>query len=183
MLFAKVTGYIKDKFAGGNRTVSVSKVKGLGNDSQVLHCFAPGVEINPADNSNLAIQMVGGFSVAVGGVNQDIEPDTERGEKRFFSTDDTGKGIKAIVKFKADGTLELNGATDSAVLYSKMLAEFNKLNAKYDDLVSKYNAHIHITTATIGATTVPGIISPTVSSGTPSDADMTQAESVDVRLS
>ena len=99
MLFAKVTGYIKDKFAGGNRTVAVSKVKGLGNDSQVLHCFAPGVEINPADNSNLAIQMVGGFSVAVGGVNQDIEPDTERGEKRFFSTDDTGKGIKAIVKF------------------------------------------------------------------------------------
>ena len=217
MDFSKVTGYIKDKFRGGSKTVSVSKIESKGLSGQVLNCFGPGIELNPADNTNLTIQKIGGFTVAVGGVNQEIEPDTERGELRLYSTDEEGKIVKASIKFKNDGgfellndkaviksdpdgnieisneeaiitlkdngDIELNDASDSAVLFSELKTAYDGLKSKLNDLITKYNAYIHITTATIGPTAVPGVISPTVSIETPSTDSVDSAESADVKLS
>ena len=168
MLFSKVTGYIKDKFRGGEKVVSISKVKALNNDSQVLHCFAPGIEVNPADGSNLVLAQIGGFTVAVGGVNQEIEPDVERGEIRFYSTDDAGKIIKAIIKFKADGTLELNGATDSAVKFAELKSGFDSLKSDFNSFLT----HVHGLSGT-----------PPVPPALPSTASVDSSESADVKIS
>lgn len=53
-------------------------------------------------------------------------------------------------------------------------ARVEALQKKIDDLISKYNAHIHTTTATIG-TGGPGVISPTTSTETPVGAQATVA--------
>ena len=186
MFLSKITGYIVDKYRGGSRNVAVSKVQAGANDYTAQHCFAPGIEINPADGENLIITPINGSSsymVTVGGTNQDIEPDTAKGERKIYSVSEDGKTIKAIAKFKNNGVLELNRATDSAVLFSELKASFDSLKGTLNDLIAKYNTHIHITTATVGSSGTPGVISPTVASETPSTVTIDGAESADIKLS
>ncbi len=182
-IFSNVVGYLVDKYRGSSNDVAIHQIESGAKPETSLSCLGPGIEINPANGENLVITKIknsSSFVVSIGGVNQNIAPDTDRGERRIYSVSENGETIQAIAKFKNDGTLELNGATDSAVLFSKLQTEFNKLNSKYDDLVTKYNAHTHPYVDTpIGAS----VTSPTTSSGTPSDADISQAESADVKLS
>lgn len=69
----------------------------------------------------------------------------------------------------AEDKIELGkkGAADKASLDSKVQDELNAIRDSLDSLVTQYNAHIHTTTATIGASETTGVISPTTSSGTP----------------
>ena len=73
-------------------------------------------------------------------------------------------------------TVEVNGKDDFAVRFNKLKEAFDQLKTDHDNLVTLHNTHIHITTATVGATAVPGILSATVSAGSPSTADMTAAK-------
>jgi len=54
------------------------------------------------------------------------------------------------------------GALDGLVVLADVVAKLNALEEGYNALVAKYNAHIHITTATVGLAPV-GVIAPTVS--------------------
>jgi len=72
--------------------------------------------------------------------------------------------------------------TDYAVQFTAMKAAFDQLKNELNALVTAYNAHIHITTATVGASATPGVIAPTTSTGTPPTADMAGAKVADVRL-
>lgn len=76
----------------------------------------------------------------------------------------------AVVRIKTDGTVEI-GATGSTMqpiaLGDDVKSELDALKSTLDNLVTAYNSHIHITTATVGAGAVPGIIAPTTSAGTP----------------
>lgn len=128
MNYSVVTGYIKGFFSGGKKEVSISKVQYKGNNGQVLNCFGPGIEICPADGENLIITPVnnsGSFIVSIGGINQNISPDTARGERRIYSVSSDGAEIKAIAKFKNDGTIELNEATSFAVKYDELVTALN----------------------------------------------------------
>ena len=167
---AIATGYRVDKYRGGSRNVAVSQIRAGAEPYTSQNAWAPGIEINPADGENLIIQKINGSSsymVSIGGFNQDIAPDTYRGERRIFSVSSDGQTIKAKAKFKNDGTLELNGATESAVKFAQLETAFNTLK-------TEFNVHTH-------PTAPAGPISPP--SNAPSGADITPAESVDVKLS
>ena len=74
------------------------------------------------------------------------------------------------------GIIELNGNADFVTAFTDMQTAFNTLKTDLNNLITAYNSHIHITTATVGASATPGIISPTVAIGTPSTADMSGAK-------
>lgn len=71
--------------------------------------------------------------------------------------------------FRPDGEIHLGSdeATDYIALADLVKTEISALRDTVNSLVTAYNAHIHITTATVGASPTPGIISPTTSTATP----------------
>jgi len=75
----------------------------------------------------------------------------------------------ALVKIKSDGSIEIgssSGAKQYVALGTDTKAEISALRDAVDAIVTAYNAHIHITTATVSAGP-PGVIAPTTSSATP----------------
>jgi len=81
-----------------------------------------------------------------------------------------------------DGQITFNEGSDYAVRYSELETAYNQLKSDFDTFVSTYNSHIHITTATIGATPTPGVLSPTVSTGSPSTGDITGAKISEIKM-
>lgn len=59
------------------------------------------------------------------------------------------------------------GKLDGLVIIQKLTDKLNELKDTVNDLINKYNSHIHTTTATIGPSAAPGVISPTTSAATP----------------
>jgi len=166
MKFAKVIGYIKDIYERGTKTVSISKFQEGGDSLASMNCFAPGIEINPSNGENIIVTQIKNstsFIVSVGGINQDIEPDTDRGERRIYSVDSTGKNIKAVAKFKNDGVLELNGASSFAVKFEELETALNSFKTSVNNqFLSKLDG-----AGTIGGVTI----------------NITPAKSSDVKLS
>ena len=78
--------------------------------------------------------------------------------------------------------IELNGNTNFAIKYLEMKTAFDTLRTELNTLITAYNTHIHVTTATIGASATPGILSPTVSTGTPAVADMALSQNTKVLM-
>lgn len=112
---------------------------------------------------------------------------TEDDEIELVSKDDTHIKIEnenitatndnGYYKLVSDGDIELNGNTDFAVRYNVLKAQFDQLKSDFDTFVTTiYNTHIHITTATLGASPTPGVIAPTTSTGSASTADMSNAK-------
>ena len=114
-----------------------------------------------------------GKPVIIGYVNKNDL--VEVGEARMFSTDENGVE-KFYILNKKDGHCEFGGVDDNMVRFKGLDKAFNELKSDFNNLVTKYNAHTHITTATIGASTAPGVLAPTTSSSTTSQADITQAK-------
>jgi hypothetical protein len=107
--------------------------------------------------------------------------DTEPGEKKIYSTESDGSAVAAFIKLLTDGTQEFNGSGNFLTKFNELETAFNTLKADYDNLVTLYNAHIHTTTATVGATAVPGEIAPTTSSGSSSTADISGAKAENLK--
>lgn len=87
----------------------------------------------------------------------------------------TGNGSSTVI-LRENGDIELNGDSDNMVRYSKLEEAYNQLKSDLNSFISTYNTHIHVTTATVGPSAVPGVISPTTSTGTPSTGDITPAK-------
>lgn len=110
-----------------------------------------------------------GSEVIIGYINKNQIADI--GEMRIFSTD--ADGVEKIsIHLRNTGQAEIGGTGDNLVRFNKLNDSFEQLKSDFNNLVTLYNSHIHITTATVSATPVPGVISPTLSTGTPSAADM-----------
>ncbi len=173
-LFGIATYYRAGKYRNGQKIVSISTITESGDPKTSMNAFSPGIEINPANGENLVFTRIknsSSFLVTIGGINQKIAPDTDRGERRIYSVSSDGETIKAIAKFKNDGVLELNGATDSAV-------KFADLKTGFDALVTFVNAHIH---PFVGL--APGVPGTTAATTPGSTADIDGAESADIKLS
>lgn len=99
------------------------------------------------------------------------------GEIYFFSTDKDGKAQKSNLKLKNDGTVEIMGADYTAVRYEKLENAFNKLKSDFNSLVQKYNAHVHP-----GVTPGNASTSATPSVGTTSSADISSAQSKNIKI-
>lgn len=170
-LLAVATGYRVGKYLDGSKDVAIHQFKAGGKAQTAMSCMGPGIEINPADGENLVITRIGNsdsFVVSIGGTNQKISPDTARGERRIYSVNEAGDTIAAVAKFKNDGTMELNGATDSAVLFSE-------LKSGFDQLVSDFNSFLTHVHGNAGTPPTPVV--------TPSTASVDSSESADVKLS
>jgi|GEM_PF-6606063 len=118
-LYTKCTDYEKATYRGGEKTLSVSKIENKANTYTSLNCFAPGLEINPANGEQLIVQKIEGsnsFMVTIGGVNQNFEPDTERGERKIYSVSENGADMMAWIKLKNDGALEIKSKDDKYII-------------------------------------------------------------------
>lgn len=136
-----------------------------------------GIDSNPIDGmvAVYARTEADGDEVFIGYINKNRLADI--GEVRLFSTDSSGT-LKAYVWLKNNGTLELLGNTDNAVRYSKLELAFNQLKSDFNALVTAYNSHVHVIVNAVPLATPPGVVTSTatVTTGTPSSADITPAK-------
>ena len=107
-----------------------------GEDSKLL--------ITPADNSYVTIIDLGG----------DLRETEVIGYSEIEAID-----IKTSsdININCDGVVKFNGGDNDG------LVQIKKLTQKLNQLVQKFNEHTHATSATVGATTAVGVISPTTS--------------------
>lgn len=101
------------------------------------------------------------------------------------SFDTTNLEIKstggASIKLTPGGDIQLNGDADYVTAFNDMKTAFDQLRQDFNALVTQYNLHIHVTTATDAGGSL-GVISPTVAQGTSSTADMSSAQVTTVKV-
>jgi len=156
---------------------------GLGrNDVQESLQFSPfGLDSKPvkdtigvrSDTSELGATIVLGYVITNRVAND--------GEFRTYATDSNGNEV-AYTYMTNSGDLELNGNDDNAVRFSELKAGFDTLKTDLNNLITAYNSHIHITTATVGASPTPGVIAPTTSTGVSSTASVDTSKIDKVKL-
>jgi hypothetical protein len=110
-----------------------------------------------------------GASIVLGYVLTDRV--AKEGEFRTYATDSNGNEVAYTYMTNA-GDLELNGKDDNAVRFSELKSGFDTLKSDLNSLITAYNSHIHVTTATIGPGPAVGVIAPTTSTGTSSAASV-----------
>lgn len=86
------------------------------------------------------------------------------------------------INILSGGDINLNGDTDSAVAFTDMQTAFDLLKQELNNFIIAYNLHIHVTTATIGGSPTPGVLSPTVAQAVSATADMSGAQVPTVKL-
>jgi phage gp45-like len=139
-----------------------------------------GEDSNPQPGSRVIVVDLGpSYRVAVA-TDDGIEPTVAEGEKELYAYD-SSLAKQAYIKILVDGSIELNGDTDTAVAFADLKVAFDQFKSDFDALVSTYNTHIHTTTATISSGST-GVIAPTASTGTPTTADIDPAEVPTVKV-
>ena len=114
--------------------------------------------------------------VLIGVINKLAFDELKDGEKKIYSTDSKGDNISSYINLLNDGIIEFNGNKDFITGFTELNNELKKLKSDFNNLVSMYNAHIHITTATVAASATPGVISPTTSTATNTAFDIANAK-------
>lgn len=148
---------------------------------QVEYLMAGGECFIPVAGDTVLIHVVSEeYKVATATNTGVVESTLSTGEKALFAIAD-GE-IKSSLKLLVNGEIVLNNGDDYAVKYSEMETAFNELKSDFNDLVSAYNEHIHVTTATVGASPTVGTISPTPSAGSSSTADIAPSKVEKVRV-
>ena len=150
------------------------KFLGMGTDDVRENVLAApfGDDSHPVKDLKAIYTQTGadGDDIVVGFINENCL--AKVGEKRFFSTDEDG-AEQFYLWLRNDGTIEIGGDSGNAVRYQQLQQEFDKLNDKFNDLVTAFNAHQH--TGNLGAPTpivpIPGSIP-----AQPSAADITQCK-------
>ena len=110
------------------------------------------------------------YPIIVGWLNTSVV--AQEGESRMYATDSSG-GVVGYVYLKNNGELNLLGDSNWAVKYTELATQFNELKGKFNDLVTAYNAHIHPTPS--------GPSGVTVSTASPSTADITQSKNTRIK--
>lgn len=62
------------------------------------------------------------------------------------------------------------GDLNGLIIIQKLTDKLNELKDTVNDLITKYNGHIHATTATVGASATPGVLTATQSTASPAKA-------------
>ena len=109
----------------------------------------PGEDSRPIPGDSMAFihgDNIGG-KVAVGFLDTVNAPVSSPGEKRLYSRNSSG-AIQAIVYFREDGVLEVNGNTDFAV-------SFNQLQVILTQLATDINANLTAIATSLGSVPAP----------------------------
>lgn len=175
------TKVISSRLTGSKRLI---KFLGVGrNDVQEKPESMPyGIDSSPIKGMVAIMASTGeiGKDVIIGYINANQIADV--GETRLFSTDADGV-LKIAIHLKNDGTIEIGGDANNLVRFTELKSGFDQLKSDVNSLITAYNSHIHITTATVGATPVPGILSPTISTGTPTTASIDSSKIDELKCS
>jgi len=119
---------------------------------------------------------IGKLSIIVGAYTYGVEPPANEGALKLYATDADGVEVGSHL-LDRDGTHVFNEGEDWAVRYTALETAFNELKGKHNKLQAAFDAHTH-----------PGVESGssstgmTVASGAESEADITPAKIVEVRL-
>lgn len=76
------------------------------------------------------------------------------GETRIFSVDSNGD-LKAFAWFKKDGKIQFNGTGDHLVGYNALKLAFDELKNNFNEFVTAYDSHTHISGSSGSPTGVP----------------------------
>lgn len=123
----------------GNAPGQSVVMQGAGMDGQSITAEvyqAPGVLAMPGDGARGVWLPIGGssrYGVVVALQNYALSIQVEAGETAIYSTDAAGGTVKALLKLKADGSIELNGS-------SKKLVTYSELNTALQSLVGAINS-------------------------------------------
>ncbi len=168
-----------NKKSNGNKLILQLEISSADDIQSVQLMQSAGENSPPPEDSRvIVIPISQAYKLAVG-VDDGIEPpECDPGEKILYSSD--SGTIKAKMYFDASGNITLNDGTDTAVAFSRLKTAFDTLKADYNTLVTAYNAHVHPFTG-VGPGN-PGTTVVTASTGTPSTADMSSAESETVAI-
>jgi hypothetical protein len=147
------------------RTVNATTVTGVSGtevkDVMLMADLDDGILLIPAVDSNIII-----------GYTNEVQP-------YVMMYSELSKVLLIVGDFALEisNKIKLNGDEyGGMVKIQETVDALNRLETKVDDLITKYNAHIHITTATVGATPTPGTIAPTTSTETPIGTQTTVAD-------
>lgn len=117
--------------------------------------------------------------IVVGYVNEHVKAQT--GEARLYSTDSAG-AFKYNVWLRASGEV-LIGDSDTPADYTKHLTQYEALKSAFDDLkgkvndlITKYNTHVHPATLAVSGASATGSTSATLTTETPATSDMSGAK-------
>jgi len=162
MITGTVTGQSIESYRG-SLPVRLLKVQLLGNFPERIEWFdVTGEDTAPLPGDKVVVwQIAENYKIAVA-TKDLITAAVDAGERKFYSRD-SGGNIKSVIYLKNDGTIELNDADDSAVLFSK-------LDAKLQILVTAINAAFATKQDSTGA---PGTLS----------LDLSTAESQTLKIS
>lgn len=182
---ASIVAYISNKIEEGLRILKFTR-NGR-SDTVTSYLGAPfGEDFVPPKNAKMVqIRSTNSEeSVIVCVINQ-ADDSLKEGEKLIYSTDANGN-VKSKIYLRDDGTVEVKGSKveflegeDFAVRYTALESQFNELNDKYNDLVSKWNAFSNAYVP--GGPTAVGL-PPTASSGSASTADITLTKVEEINL-
>lgn len=92
------------------------------------------------------------------------------GETRLFSLNSDGE-LQTYLWLKKDGTILLGGDAKNLARFQELKEGFDQLKADLNDLISKYNTHVHS-----GVTTGGGISGATTTTDTASTASIDDAK-------
>lgn len=158
-----------------------ANIEDIGNsDSECEIYHIPGVFSLPVKDTIGICFNVGGLKIISGTHNYKIDETLDEGETLFYSMTEDGN-LKAKIYLNKSSEIVLNDGTDYSVKYNELKTAFDKLKSDFNSIVSLYNSHIH---------PVPGVMlggpgtasSPTVSTGSPSTADMSNSKVAKVRI-
>lgn len=130
----------------GNAPGQSVVMQGAGMDGQSFTAEvyqAPGVLAMPGDGARGVWLPIGGssrYGVVVALQNYALSIQVEAGETAIYSTNAAGGTVKALLKLKADGSIELNGS-------SKRLVTWDELNTALGSFMQALNLHTHPTAA------------------------------------
>lgn len=168
----KVVKVISTKVNSLGQLMTKLLKSGKSDVQEVKTLSVPGVDSNPIEDEIGLYETtdINGENFIIGFVIKNRKAGS--GEVRLFSTDDKYQE-KTYIWVKNDGTIEIGGNVDNAVRYSKLETAFNELKADFNDLVTKYNTHIHPTPS--------GPSSTTATTATQSTADITPAKIEEIK--
>lgn len=129
----------------------------------------------PMIDDEVAVHRAGTQNTIVA-VYRPAPDDLNIGEVVTYSRDGDGN-VVASVKCHGDGRVTINGGGRSLATFKDLKAGVDQLINDLNDLITAYNSHVHITTATVGATPTPGVLSPIATSAKSSTASIDACES------
>jgi hypothetical protein len=182
-------GEITGREIGPNRdadhdSMLIQSVETDDDDVQTVQLgLPPGMDANPVDGGDI-------FSVEIGKnwkvsfcVDDKSAPDSSLGQGEIEIYSLSGGQRKAKIRLGVDESVKVEGASfkllsdvDNAVRFSELQSAFDTLRDDFNTLVSKFNAHTHVTSGLAGAVPVAGTAAPTPTPGTPSSASVSLAK-------